>query len=241
MDSVRHFEFSAPDRVALGTFYSDLFGWHTEAFEEMSYVTIDTHAGKGINGGIGPVSEGMAPTTTLYVAVDDLQATLDKAESLGGKTIMPPMDIPDVVSLAIFMDVQGCPVGIIKNAGDPEGVSEGSNPGVTWFEILGPDPSALKEFYGQLFGWEFSEGNPESQIEYYEVRGDDLIGGGVGSSPDGQTHVTAYAEVDDLQANLDKAESLGAQTIVPPMDMADVSFAQFLDPAGIAFGLFKRT
>ena len=43
----------------------------------------------GIGGGIGPSPEGVN-RVTFYVDVDDLQAYLDKAERLGGKTVMPP-------------------------------------------------------------------------------------------------------------------------------------------------------
>jgi hypothetical protein len=32
--------------------------------------------------------------TMFYVEVDDIQACLDKAASLGGKTIVPPVKIP---------------------------------------------------------------------------------------------------------------------------------------------------
>jgi predicted enzyme related to lactoylglutathione lyase len=64
------------------------------------------------------------------------------------------------------------------------------------------------------------------------------INGGIGSSPDGQPHVNVYAEVDDIQKYLDKAESLGGKTIVPPMEAGNVKFAQFADPQGTTFGLF---
>jgi hypothetical protein len=50
----------------------------------------------------------------VYVEVDDLQQALDKAESLGGKTVMPPMDIPDAVSLAMFTDPSGNVIGLVK-------------------------------------------------------------------------------------------------------------------------------
>ena len=46
--------------------------------------------------------------------MDDLQAYLDKAESLGGKTVMPPTEIPDIVTLAIFSDLEGNVVGMVK-------------------------------------------------------------------------------------------------------------------------------
>ena len=42
------------------------------------------------------------------------QAYLDKAEELGGKTVMPPTEIPDIVTLAMFSDPEGNLIGMIK-------------------------------------------------------------------------------------------------------------------------------
>ena len=47
------------------------------------------HAGQGIGGGIGPALDQSSGRVTFYVQVNDLQAYLNKAESLGGKTVMP--------------------------------------------------------------------------------------------------------------------------------------------------------
>ena len=74
---------------------------------------VDTHAGEGINGGIGPVNEG-PNRVTFYVQVDDLQAYLNQAARLGGKMVMPPTEIPNVVTLAMFADPEGNVIGLIK-------------------------------------------------------------------------------------------------------------------------------
>ena len=50
---------------------------------------------------------------TFYVQVEDPQAALDKAESLGGKTVLPVMTIPDTVTLALFADPEGHVVGLV--------------------------------------------------------------------------------------------------------------------------------
>ena len=67
----------------------------------------------GIGGGVGPSQDGSS-LVTFYVQADDLQAALDKAEKLGGKTVMPPMDIPDGPSIAQFADPDGNVVGLVK-------------------------------------------------------------------------------------------------------------------------------
>ena len=74
---------------------------------------VDTHAEGGINGGIAPANDGTS-RVTFYAQVDDLQAYLDKAERLGGKTVLPPTEIPDTVTLAMFTDPEGNMIGLIK-------------------------------------------------------------------------------------------------------------------------------
>ena len=51
---------------------------------------------------------------TVYVQVDDLESYLKKAESLGGKTVMPVTEIPGVVTLAMFSDPEGNVIGMVK-------------------------------------------------------------------------------------------------------------------------------
>ena len=51
---------------------------------------------------------------TFYVAVPDLAVCLKKVESMGGKTLVPPTEIPNMVTFAMFQDPEGNAVGIVK-------------------------------------------------------------------------------------------------------------------------------
>ena len=66
----------------------------------------------GINGGIAS-QEDESTRITLFIEVNDLQAYLDKAESLGGKTVMPPTVIPGAVTMAMFTDPEGNTTGLV--------------------------------------------------------------------------------------------------------------------------------
>ncbi|MCH8206965.1 MAG: VOC family protein [Chloroflexi bacterium] len=111
---VVHFEVHGKDRKKSAKFFSDLFGWHVESLDEMNYGMVDTHGGDhGINGGIAEAQGD--PHVVFYVEVDDLQAFLDKAESLGGKTVMPVTEVPGVVTLAQFSDPDGVTIGLVKS------------------------------------------------------------------------------------------------------------------------------
>ncbi|MDP6403546.1 MAG: VOC family protein, partial [SAR202 cluster bacterium] len=115
---VVHFEIQTKDAVRCQKFFADLFGWHVDANNPMNYGIIDTHD-EGINGGIGQTD---GPNmVTFYVQVDDIQAYLDRAESLGGKAILPETVIPDMVTLALFSDIEGNTVGLVKSEQPAEG------------------------------------------------------------------------------------------------------------------------
>jgi len=108
---VVHWEISGEGAERLHPFYKELFGWQINADNPYQYGMVDT-GGAGINGGIGP-SPG-PNRVTVYVQVPDLQAALDRAEQLGGKTVMAPMEIPDAVTMAMFADPLGNVIGLIK-------------------------------------------------------------------------------------------------------------------------------
>jgi len=242
-DQVVHFEVIGADGSTLQKFYTELFGWHVQWVPEMNYGLVDTHAGKGINGGIGTSPEGNK-YVIFYVAVDDLQGTLDKAVALGGSVLMPVTEIPGVVTMAQLADPEGHRMGLVWNDPNPPqagGVSAGSNADVGWCEVIGKDGPKLRDFYGELFGWTFTL--PPSGFDYGMTPPFDNgvgVGVGSGSHPEGPDMTTVYAGVQDPQAALDRAVELGASVFMPVTQMAENTWvAFFTDPEGNIFGLYK--
>ncbi|MGH2729185.1 MAG: VOC family protein [Actinomycetota bacterium] len=112
---VVHFEIGTSNAADGQSFYSELFDWKINADNPADYGIVDTGAGSGIGGGILQTRDDMPQYVTFYVAVDDVQAYLDKAEGLGAKTVVPVTEIPDMVTFALFTDPQGNLVGIVKD------------------------------------------------------------------------------------------------------------------------------
>jgi predicted enzyme related to lactoylglutathione lyase len=111
-NSVVHFEILGPDGAALQKYYADLFGWEINTDNPANYGMV-TPIAPGIGGGVGPSQDGK-PFVTVYVDCDDLQASLDKAVTLGGTKLMDPMDIPGGPAIAMFTDPAGNVVGLVK-------------------------------------------------------------------------------------------------------------------------------
>jgi predicted enzyme related to lactoylglutathione lyase len=114
-----------------------------------------------------------------------------------------------------------------------------SNP-VVHFEILGPDATALHQFYGDLFGWKINADNPMN-YGVVETGGEHAIGGGIGPNEDGTPQTCFYVQVDDPQAYLDRAVAAGGKVAVPVTEIPgmNVTFAQFTDPQGNLIGMVK--
>ena len=108
---VVHFEVSGRDLDKLQEFYSAVFGWKTQRAPDMPYAMVEQEEG-GIGGGIGRAPDGDGHVT-FYVSTGDPQATLDKVEQLGGRTVLPVTELPQV-TIALFADPEGDVVGLAK-------------------------------------------------------------------------------------------------------------------------------
>jgi len=112
-NTVSWFEIMGKDGKKLQGFYGELFDWKVDAGNPMNYGMVEGGEG-GIGGGIGASQDG-SKSVTFYVSVDDPQAYLDKAEKLGGKTVVPVTEVPDMVTFAQFADPEGNVVGVFKS------------------------------------------------------------------------------------------------------------------------------
>lgn len=110
------FEITGKDGPALQHFYSKLFDWTiNDAGDGSGYGLIEAGA-KGIAGGIG-TAQGGGGGVTFYVEVDDPAAYLQKAENLGGQTLVPPTEIASYgLTFAFFADPEGHIIGLSKGA-----------------------------------------------------------------------------------------------------------------------------
>jgi hypothetical protein len=114
---VTHFEVNAKDAARVREFFSNLFGWKIDIDPNMNYGMVDTGVKMGINGGIGQTT-GQNSSVTFYIQVEDVQAHLDKAVSLGGKVIVPLTDA-GMVTFAQIADPEGNIVGLVKGPQTP--------------------------------------------------------------------------------------------------------------------------
>ena len=101
-----------PERLA--TFYSGLFGWKIDANNALNYRQVHTGSAKGIQGGIWPAPPEAPSFVQLFVEVEDLDASVAQATSLGAEVLVPPQAMPDGDALTILRDPEGIPFGMYR-------------------------------------------------------------------------------------------------------------------------------
>jgi uncharacterized protein len=236
-DPVTWFDLGAANEGPLKTFYADLFGWTLQPRAE-TYTMLTT--GGGVNGGLGRSGLG-DPWVAFYVDVPGLQATLDKAVTLGSAVVVPVTKASDLVTFAMFTDPDGLLIGLTQadDSGEPAAPVFGEGPAVDWFEILGSDAKRSQAFYGELFGWTFDGGDDNYGLaDTGAGRG---ISGGVGGSGEGTGWATVYANVEDVEPYLARAEELGGKREYGPIDVDDhMQSGAIRDPAGNVFGIYHH-
>lgn len=107
-NAVEWFEVATDKPEEAKRFYGELFGWRYTG--DGPYTEVATPGGAA--GGIFD-SRGEFPGYAIfYVTVEDVAATLAKAESLGAKTLVPTTTTPDGLVFAQLQDSTGNHFGI---------------------------------------------------------------------------------------------------------------------------------
>jgi predicted enzyme related to lactoylglutathione lyase len=114
--AIVHVEIPSTDPKTSGKFYADLFGWDIQADNDFEYVMFNP--GEGPGGGFTNIDgENTKPGDVLmYVSTTDLESSLAKAESLGGKRVMGETEVPGMGWFAIFVDPSGNRIALWKSA-----------------------------------------------------------------------------------------------------------------------------
>jgi len=110
---VIHAEIRAGDPDATRAFFSELFGWTYSDGAFPGYTFVDTGAEGALPTAIGP-TQGGSEAVLFFVGVEDVEATLARAEKLGGKTVQPAQSVPGV-TFGVLADAQGHLVGVASN------------------------------------------------------------------------------------------------------------------------------
>ncbi|MET9362357.1 VOC family protein [Streptomyces sp. NPDC006632] len=111
-----------------------------------------------------------------------------------------------------------------------------------WVSLMVHGLAATQEFYGALFGWEFSPG-PQQLGPYVRALLDGQEVAGIGQLPPDR-HLpiawTTYLATDDADATAETIRHCGGTVGVGPLDAGEAGrMAIASDPAGAVFGIWQ--
>lgn len=119
-------EIASTDKAKCLPFYENVFGWsfkksgNNAGGDEMEYLEFSSSGDAQPDGALyqmPPEMFGGGPLPpahiNLYVSVDDVDSSLEKAQSLGGTVVFGPYDIPNVGRFGIVSDPTGAHISMI--------------------------------------------------------------------------------------------------------------------------------
>jgi uncharacterized protein len=224
-------------------FYTKVAGWGTQRWEGMGEPYHMWANGDRTIGGIMKLPpNGEAPPNWMgYIGTPDVDATTARAEALGAKIWIKPMDIPTVGRFSVIQDPQGVLFAAYTPANPmppvPKGVGD-----IDWHEIATTDLDAAFAFYADLFGWQKMEAHDMGPMGIYQEYGlgGEAMGGMYVKPADmpAPPHFVYYIRVADLDAAVSATRANGGTIIMGPHDVPGGDrIAMGLDPQGAAFAL----
>ncbi|MEM8548764.1 MAG: VOC family protein [Pseudomonadota bacterium] len=107
---VAFFEIGCKDGGAASEFFSELFGWQIGAPSPAREIA--TGGAADLPGHLMELAEEWGTYVTVYVQVDHLETYLAKVEALGGRTLVPPVELPGGGRFAWFAAPEGNVLGL---------------------------------------------------------------------------------------------------------------------------------
>jgi uncharacterized protein len=240
-------DFAAPDQEAAKKFYSAIFGWTANDMTMQQGGTYSMMQKDGKN--VGAIMqmpaghEGVPPHWNSYISVENVDATLNKAASLGASIAMPPMDVPQAGRMAAVQDPSGANV-FFWQPGEHIGAGVVGDAGtVCWNELLTKDTNAAKSFYSGLLGWTVDP-MPMPGMEYNIFNNGGAQAGGMFAIDPSWGPVPpnwmVYFAVENCDTTLEQIKSLGGKVLMGPQEVPTVGrFATCQDSQGGAFAILQ--
>jgi predicted enzyme related to lactoylglutathione lyase len=230
-------DLSTSDVGGAARFYGGLFGWaHTDLGSEAGGYGMFSLRGHQV-AGVGPqMSQDVPLHWSVYVSVNDADATAASVRANGGEVVAGPMDVFGAGRMAVAKDSLGSFISIWQ-PNEFIGSQLVNEPGTfTWNELSTPDMAKTRAFYTAVFGWGTAGEGGGDQAAIFTVEGN--VGCGAHAAGPGEPQAwSVWFSVEDCDASTEKAQGLGGSVIMPPNDMDFGRGAVLADPQGAVFGI----
>ena len=234
------------DVDAARAFYTRVFGWTAEEPNpEFGGYFSFLKDGVPVGGGMANMAgDGVPDMWQVYLATDDVDATVARATELGGQAIVPTTQVGDLGKMAVILDAGGAPIGMWQPMAFP-GLTLYDEPGAPrWFELNTKSYDGAADFYRRVFGWttEVMSDTPEFRYTVAVNSGDNLAGIMDATGflpPEVPSHWGVYFGVPNTDAALASVVDLGGSVIMPATDTPYGRIAAVADPTGATFRVMQ--
>jgi uncharacterized protein len=244
------YELITTDIEAAKAFYTNVMGWDARDASMTGMAYIRFTVGEASVGGLMKLSEdardmGAKPRWIGYVAVDDLDAAVDRVNQLGGVVYVPPMDVPNVGRFSIVADPQMATFALLERLqpGQEPHVEPDTLGRVGWHELLAADWEKALAFYGELFGWQKADANVGALGTYQRFSaGGQTIGGMATKPPKVPVPFWLYYfNIGDIDAAVKRVKVGGGQILNGPVEVPDDKWiVHCTDTQGAIFALVGK-
>jgi uncharacterized protein len=235
-------DLSTSDTAATRAFYTGLFGWTAdEPDPQFGGYFMFSRDGVPAAGCMPAMPDSPTNFWSVYLTVDDAGKTLEAVTAGGGQVYVPAMPVADLGTMGVLADPGGASIGIWQ-PGQFSGLGVAGEPGLpSWFELHTRDYDNVLAFYRQVFGWNVAVQADQPGFRYAALaHGETLLAGVMDATafgPEAPVGWSIYFWVDDADAAIAKAESLGGSVLHPAEDTPYGRLATVADPTGAVFKL----
>jgi len=241
------YELLTTDMAAAQAFYRHVVGWQAKdasaAFPYTFFCAGPTEVGGLMELPPDARRMGATPRFVGYIAVDDIDATVDRLRRLGGSVLVPPTD-SNIGRVAIVADPQTATFGLVGGLKRGEAAACPEPGQVGWHELLAADGQKAFAFYSELFGWQPAARENDRLDSYLLVSagGRTIAGMFTKLARAPVPFWLYYIEVADIAVAVARVKEGGGRVVQGPMELLGGNWiARCIDPQGAMFSLQGKT
>lgn len=241
-----------PDLPAARRFYGELLGWTFTDFGSLSGKGVSAYSLAWLDGiPVAGIAEKAAPPEQqrkarwiAFMSVADVAGAVKSVVAKGGREFIAPRNVPARGEMAVVLDPDGAPFGLINSSsGDPP---DSLSPVGDWIWAIyqSPDATSAAAFYQDLGGYEVVQDDPLGQAQQYLLVAEGYARASLVEIPADRSGMRPdwlyFARVSNLRDSVARVRELGGKVLMDPRpDVLDERLAVIQDPTGAPLGLLE--
>ena len=235
------YELVTTDLERAKRFYGGVFGWGFRDIETRGgRYTVASRDGERVGGIFQPRdgSPGNPSQWVTYFSVENVDATAHAGEEGGAKVALRPVDVPGRGRVALLVDPEGAPFGLIRPTGGDPPAREPPVNAWLWVELWCHSPESAGHFYGGLFDLQPRALQIAGAQHYVLERAEHSYAGLIQLVDDVRPNWLPIVRVADAEGIAARAAALGGRVALSPSEASSPgSAAVIVDPSGAAVGV----